>query len=74
MVRWNPDPKFLGDLGPGHRLIAACDSCKRRTTLDVLKLEQKLGPYYEIEHVRNRVRCSRCGKRSKRLLLVSERR
>jgi hypothetical protein len=33
----------------GHRLIAACDSCKRRVTLDVMKLEQKLGPYYEIE-------------------------
>lgn len=74
MVRWNPDPKFLADLGPGHRLVASCPSCKHKATLDLRKLEQKLGPYAEIAHVRGRVRCSRCGKRGNRLLLISERR
>ena len=74
MSRWNPDPKFLADLGPGHRLIAFCPSCERRKTLDVNALEKTLGPYYEIEAVRKRVRCSGCGARTKQLHLVIERR
>jgi hypothetical protein len=68
------DRWYLADLGPGHTLVASCPSCKHKATLDVLALEKKLGPFETIEQVRRRVRCSRCGKRGNRLLVVSERR
>ena len=51
-----------------------CSSCKRRKTLDVIELEKRLGPFYAIEDVRKRVRCSSCGARTKQLHLVIERR
>lgn len=73
-MRWNPEPKFLADLGRGHRLYGHCPRCKRTKMLDVNKLEQRFGPYFTIDDVRKRVRCSACGQRTRQLRMVVERR
>jgi hypothetical protein len=74
MARWNPEPKFLADLGRGHRLYGHCADCKRTKVLDVNKLEQRFGPFFTIDDVRARVRCTKCRRRTQQLRLVVERR
>jgi hypothetical protein len=74
MVRWNPEPKFLADLGRGHRLYGHCANCKRTQMLDVDKLEQRFGPFFTIDDIRKRVRCTKCKRRTQQLRLVVERR
>lgn len=74
MVRWNPEPKFLADLGRGHRLYAHCPNCKRTKVLDIDKLERQFGPFFTLDEVRKRVRCTKCRQRTQTLRLVAERR
>ena len=74
MVRWNPEPKFLADIGRGHRLYAHCSACRRTKLLDVQTLEERFGPFFAIDDVRKRVRCSQCKHRTQTLRLVVERR
>jgi hypothetical protein len=74
MVRWNPEPKFLADLGRGHRLYAQCASCKRTKRLDIDKLEQRFGPFFTLDEVRKRLRCTKCRQRTRTLRLLAERR
>jgi hypothetical protein len=42
--------------------------------LDVNKLEQRFGPFFTLDEVRARVRCTKCRRRTNELRLVSERR
>jgi len=74
MARWNPTPKFLADLGRGHRLYASCPKCRRTKVLDVNKLEQRFGPFFTLDEVRARVRCTKCRQRTQTLRLLTERR
>lgn len=74
VARWNPEPKFLADLGPGHRLYAHCARCRRTKLLDVHSLEVRFGPFYAIDDVRKRVRCTQCKQLTNTLRRVSERR
>jgi hypothetical protein len=74
MVRFNPEPKFLADLGRGHRLYGHCADCKRTKMLDVNKLELRFGPFFTLDDVRKRVRCTKCRRRTQQLRLVVERR
>jgi len=74
VVRWNPEPKFLADLTRGHRLYGHCPKCGRTKVLDVNKLEQRFGPFFTLDEVRARVRCTKCRRRTNELRLVSERR
>ena len=74
MVRWNPEPKFLADLTRGHRLYGHCAKCGRTKMLDVNKLEQRFGPFFTLDEVRARVRCTKCKRRTNELRLVSDRR
>ena len=74
MVRRTPDPKFLADLVRGHRLYANCPKCKRTKLLDVDSLERRFGPFFTLDEVRQRVRCTKCRKRTQTLRLLVERR
>jgi hypothetical protein len=74
MARWNPEPKFLADVGRGHRLYAYCPACRRIKLLDVDKLERRFGPFFTIDEVRKRVRCTKCRQRTATLRLLAERR
>jgi hypothetical protein len=74
MVRWNSEPKFLADIGRGHRLYGHCPRCRRTKALDVNELEKRFGPYCTIDEVRKRVRCSQCKQRTQTLRMVVERR
>jgi hypothetical protein len=74
MVRWNAQPKFLADLGRGHRLYANCPTCKRTKLLEVDKLAQRFGPFFTLDEVRVCVRCTKCRKRTQTLRLLAERR
>jgi hypothetical protein len=74
MARWNPEPKFLADLGRGHRLYAMCPSCRRTKRLDVDELERRFGPFFALDDVRKRLRCAKCRQRTQTLRLLAERR
>ena len=74
MVRWNPEPKFLADLTRGHRIYGHCSKCRRTKVLDVNKLEKRFGPFFTLDEVRARVRCTQCKRRTNELRLVSDRR
>src|SRR6185503_5091705 len=74
MARRTPDPKFLADLVRGHRLYANCPKCKRTKLLDVDKIERRFGPFFTLDEVRQRVRCTKCRKRTQTLRLLVERR
>jgi hypothetical protein len=74
MVRWNPEPKFLADLGRGHRLYGHCPQCKRTKVLDVGDLERRFGPFFTLDEVRQRVRCTQCRRRTQTLRLIADRR
>ena len=74
VVRWNPEPKFLADLTRGHRLYGHCAKCGRTKVLDVNQLEQRFGPFFTLDEVRARVRCTKCKRRTNELRLVSDRR
>ena len=74
MVRWNPEPKFLADIGPGQRLYGHCPKCRRTKVLDIHKLEQRFGPFFTLDEVRKRLRCAQCNQRTQQMRLTSERR
>jgi hypothetical protein len=74
MARWNPEPKFLADLGRGHRLYAMCPRCKRTKRLDIDELERRFGPFFTLDDVRKRLRCAKCRQRTRTLRLLAERR
>jgi hypothetical protein len=74
MARWNPEPKFLADIGRGHRLYGHCSACGRTKLLDVNALERRFGPYCTIDEIRKRVCCTRCKRRTQTLRLVVDRR
>ena len=65
---------FLPTWGAAHRLYANCPTCKRTKVLDIDKLEQRFGPFFTLDEVRKRVRCSQCKQRTQTLRLLAERR
>lgn len=54
----------LGDLSPGDFLSARCPSCDRSEALDIPALVARLGPDFEVTDLRDRLRCSQCGRRA----------
>jgi len=62
------------DLTRGHRLYGHCAKCGRTKVLDVNQLEQRFGPFFTLDEVRARVRCTKCKRRTNELRLVSDRR
>lgn len=65
MVRQLHEPKHVADLANAQLLIALCRRCKRQAPLDPRQLVRRFGELVTLNEVRARVRCTRCGERTR---------
>ncbi len=54
----------LGNLPRGSVLWAHCTPCGRSAELDAQALTERLGTGFRVNDLRDRLRCSQCGKRA----------
>jgi ribosomal protein L37E len=59
------EPKYVRELANAQRLVAVCEPCGRRALLSPRALERRFGELVTLNDIRARVRCTRCGKRTK---------
>jgi hypothetical protein len=53
-------PACLGDLAEWQGLIAVCNSCKHKSTLDRWGLQRRFGKSVELEAIAPRLICKKC--------------
>jgi hypothetical protein len=58
-----PDEKLVTDLARNARLMAICESCRRAQLLDLTVLLRSYGLRLDLDTLRRRLRCARCGGR-----------
>ena len=63
-------PTTLADLLDAFELFAVCTSCHKTEQLNLQVLCDQRGRGYSIEAVRQRVRCTDCGRRTQDIRIV----
>ena len=62
--------RTLADLDTDFELHADCQQCFRTHKLDRDGLERRLGHHVELDWIRDRLRCRRCGGRNVHLMKI----
>jgi hypothetical protein len=59
-------------IAEGRELIyygASCNRCHETRRVDLAQLAERLGPQFTVGHIRQRLRCAKCGNR--RVIIVT---